>query len=405
MQTTVSGVNVYPDNVVLLNKSPEQKKPGQSQQEPRLLADQTERSRGLLGRFRGWVQRWLVEGILLKNQIEKLYLVFGGHIFFQTLHAGVKLGVFSLLRNNPGLTREEVAQKLGIQEQPARIMLLGLVSAGLLRKRGDRLFLTRVSSELLCEESPTNIIAYVYLQHEVMYPGMTHFVESVKEYRNAGLVEFPGSEPTLYQRIKHDPQVEQVFHDAMSALSVQTNALLADYLDLSRTQRLVDVGGGDGTNIITLARRHKHLQARVFDFPSVCEIAKQRIADNGLSDRLGAVQGNAFQDAFPKDADCFLFAHFCTIWSAEKNRQLYRKAYDALPKGGRVVVFNMMQSNDETGPLSAAVGSPYFLGIATGEGMLYTWNEYSQWLREAGFSNVTCQVLPRDHGFVTGIKE
>jgi hypothetical protein len=124
-----------------------------------------------------------------------------------------------------------------------------------------------------------------------------------------------------------------------------------------------------------------------------------------LTNRLSAIPGNAFEDDFPRGADCFLFAHFCTIWSEAKNRRLFQKAYEALPRGGRIIVFNMMQSNDESGPLSAAVGSPYFLAIATGEGMLYTWNEYATWLRDAGFGDVGCQTLPRDHGFITGVKK
>jgi hypothetical protein len=156
---------------------------------------------------------------------------------------------------------------------------------------------------------------------------------------------------------------------------------------------------------MTLARRHPHLQASVFDFPSVCQIAEERIVANKLDDRLSAIPGNAFEDEFPRGADCFLFAHFCTIWSPAKDRQLFKKAYDALPPGGTVVIFNMMQSNDESGPLSAAVGSPYFLTIATGEGMLYTWSEYTTWLREAGFSDVICKRLPRDHGVIIGYKK
>jgi hypothetical protein len=284
-------------------------------------------------------------------------------------------------------------------------MILGLVSSGLLKQRFHRLYNTVVSSELLCEDSSTNVIPYVYLQHHVMYPGMKHFREAVRTGTNVGLKEFEGSESTLYERLRHEPEIEQVFHDAMSALSVQTNAILAEHMDLSGVRHLVDIGGGDATNIITLARRHSNLKASVFDFPSVCEIAKQRIVASKLADRLMAVPGNAFEDEFPRDADCFMFAHFCTIWSEAKNRLLFKKAYDALPRGGRVIVFNMMQANDESGPLSAAVGSPYFLAIATGEGMLYTWNEYAKWLSDAGFRDVTRKVLPRDHGVITGIKK
>ena len=64
----------------------------------------------------------------------------------------------------------------------------------------------------------------------------------------------------------------------------------------------------------------------------------------------------------------------------------------------------MMQRNDEQGPLTAAIGSPYFLTLATGEGMLYTWNEYEAWMRDAGFAHVKKHALPKDHGVVIGTK-
>ena len=83
---------------------------------------------------------------------------------------------------------------------------------------------------------------------------------------------------------------------------------------------------------------------------------------------------------------------------------LLQKAYDSLKDGGKVVIYNMMQSDAMDGPLSAAVGSPYFLAIATGEGMLYTWNEYEHWKRQVGFRHVHRKRMPRDHGAVIGVK-
>jgi len=64
----------------------------------------------------------------------------------------------------------------------------------------------------------------------------------------------------------------------------------------------------------------------------------------------------------------------------------------------------MMQNNDGTGPLTAALGSPYFLTLATGEGMLYTWNEYQTWMKGAGFSKTKKIKLLRDHGAIIGVK-
>jgi len=345
-----------------------------------------------------------VEARLMRREFERLYLVFGGHIFFQTLRTAVQLDLFTLLAKEGPLTRQEIAKRLGVAEQPARIIILGLTSTGFLRKRGDRYSNSPLAAVLLSRTSPRRIVAYVELQHRAMYKGLYWLLESVREYRNVGLKEFRGDEPTLYQRLAHDPDVEQIFQDAMQELSVQANRDMARFVDLRGVKHLVDVGGGDGTNIVAMARQWPQLRATVFDSPTVCEIARKNIAASGLADRLDAVPGECFSDPFPRDADCLMFAHFFTIWGEQKDRELLRKCHDSLPAGGKVIIFNMMQHDDETGPLSAAVGSPYFLALATGLGMLYTWSEYESWMREAGFGDVKRHRLLRDHGLVVGTK-
>jgi cyclopropane fatty-acyl-phospholipid synthase-like methyltransferase len=179
---------------------------------------------------------------------------------------------------------------------------------------------------------------------------------------------------------------------------------MARFVNLRGVRHLVDVGGGDGTNIIAMAQQWPKLRATVFDSPSVCEIARKNIAASGMADRLDAIPGECFADPFPEDADCLLFAHFFTIWGEEKDRALLKKCYESLPSGGKVIIFNMMQRDDETGPFSAAVGSPYFLSLATGTGMLYCWREYESWMRSAGFRNVKRHKLLRDHGLIVGMK-
>ena len=82
-----------------------------------------------------------------------------------------------------------------------------------------------------------------------------------------------------------------------------------------------------------------------------------------------------------------------------------KKSYDALPEGGAVLVFGMMGDDDDTGPLSTALGSPYFLAIATGEGMLYSWADYEEAMHQAGFPSVErVENLPLNHGVIIGTK-
>jgi SAM-dependent methyltransferase len=351
-----------------------------------------------------WIQRYLLERVLLRRSYERMYLILGGHIFFQTLSAAVELDLFSLLAKHRSMTREEIARALSCADQPIRILLLGCAVLGLLCKRGASYSNTFLSQRLLVRSAPKNIIDVVRWQNHINYRAMSHFVDAIRANSNVGLEEFGGTESTLYERLAHDDRLERIFQEAMESISVQANAMLVRSLDLECTKYLVDVGGGNGTNIIAFARKFPHLRAAVFDSESVCEIAAENIAKEELNDRLDVWPGDCFRDPFPEGVDAILFAHFFTIWSEEHNRRLLRKCFDSLPKGGSLIIFNMMQRDTENGPLGAAMGSPYFLTLATGEGMLYTWHEYKEWMRDAGFRSIKNRALPRDHGLIIGTK-
>ena len=351
-----------------------------------------------------WVMR-MVERLFLRRMFFQTYLVMGGHIYFQTLSAAVQFDLFTLLARKGRLSRSQIASDLGLEEKPARIVLLGCTSLGLLKKHRDGTYSnTFLSRRLLNGERRDNILPIIKWQHFINYRAMFHFAEALKSNANVGLREITGQGQTLYERLSSHPDLERIFQDAMQSISVQANHLLAEAVDLSNVARLLDVGGGNATNIINLARAYPHLRADVFDWPSVCGIAQANIRNAGLSERLGTVCGNCFSDPFPPGIDCILFAHFMTIWSEDRNKELLTKAYHSLPAGGACIIFNMMQENDEKGPLSSALGSPYFLALATGEGMLYTWNEYETWMKSAGFSRVLKRKLIRDHGLIIGIK-
>lgn len=341
------------------------------------------------------------------SAIENNFLkIFGGHILFQTLYSAVELELFEHVSENSKLSMEQISEKIGIDKQPTRILLVGLVSSGILKRDEAGLYSTtsKLIDDTLKKDSPKNLISYVKLQHHVIYKGMFHFLESLKQYKNVGLKEFEGDSPTLYGRIGNNPELKKIFQVAMQEISIRDKEELVNVLDLSQKSKLIDIGGGNGTNTISIVKKFKNLSASVFDLPAMGDLALKNIQQQGLSRQIDFVPGNCFSDEIPKGADCILLAHFCTIWSAERNRLLFKKIYNSLNKGGEIILFNMMQNDDETGPLTVALGSPYFLSIATGEGMLYTWNEYKTWLQEVGFTNFRIQKLPSTHGVIIATK-
>src|SRR5262249_25574690 len=158
-----------------------------------------------------------------------------------------------------------------------------------------------------------------------------------------------------------------------------------------------DLGGGDGTNAINLVGRFPHLNATVFDSATVTALAKQKIAAVGLNDQVFTHSGDFLTGDLPRGIDCFLLCHILTIWSPERNTALLKKCRAALPRRGKLIIFNMVSNDEETGPLVNALGSPYFQAVASGEGMLYCFKDYEAWLRAAGFTNVERTALPMEH--------
>jgi SAM-dependent methyltransferase len=319
------------------------------------------------------------------NSIEPLRELFYAHYRFQYLSAAFQFGLFELLGREPGLTRADIVKRLEIENQPARILLLGCTSAGLLRKDGDRYYNTPVSEPLAdkLDDAPAVFIPW---EQNVNYRPMAWFYESLKENTNVGLREIPGESPTLYGRLALDPKLETTFHNMMGSVSRLVAGELVQQLDLSRYTHLLDVGGGTAVNATYLARRWPSLRITIVDLPTIAETANAKIASLGFDGRVRAVGLDAFKDEFPKGCDAVLFAHFLEIWSIERNKALMAKAAQAVEPGSAIFVVTPSSDDDETGPDLAAALSAYLLTVASGA-------EYESWFSEVGFEPTARQYV------------
>ena len=305
-------------------------------------------------------------------EYENLMQIFCGHVAFQICAAGSELGLFDLLAKTPNLSKSEIQKQLSLEHRPTRILLTGLVSLRMISNSQGRYANLPLTTEFMVKATPGNWVDVLGWQKYIVYPGLMDFATSLKENKNTGLDQFPGDEPELYSRLRHNKKLEVIFQDAMSALSKSANQILVEKVDFSKYNHIVDIGGGDGTNAIKIAKNLPNIKITVFDNPSVCSMAEDNIRENGLEARISALPGDIFTTPLPSGIDAVLLSHMLTIWSPENNIRILRKIYDHLPKHGDVVVFNTMGYEDESGPMITALGSPYFLAIATGEGMLYS---------------------------------
>src|SRR4029434_11297513 len=110
------------------------------------------------------------------------------------------------LKKNRRLTLTAICEHLGLEPFPCRILLLGLVATGLIRKRGAYFSNTYLGNLALSRDSSLYVGNCVRWQHHIVYKPMFHLLDSLRQNRNVGLDEIPGPGTTLYERIAAHPQ-------------------------------------------------------------------------------------------------------------------------------------------------------------------------------------------------------
>ena len=115
-------------------------------------------------------------------------------------------------------------------------------------------------------------------------------------------------------------------------------------------------------------------------------VARRHLAQRGFSDRVDTIARDMLNQPYPDGYDVHLISNVLHDWGELRVRQLLAKSAQALPSGGRLVIFDAHLNDDKTGPLAVAEYS-VFLMHAT-EGRCYSVRELSGWLEESGMGEI-----------------
>jgi hypothetical protein len=318
---------------------------------------------------------------------------------FKALAAAHELGLFAHISRIGSETVEGLSQTFEIDPRPAEMLLTGCASLGLIEKRDGRYRNAPASEAYLVPGKPHYFGGWIEMADKRLYAGWGKLTEALRS--NRPTTWNPDVQASLFDGV--DPKMLALFWEAMHSLSIMTARALGAAFDFGPYRRLLDIGGGSGAFDIELCRQYPDLRASVFDLPHVAAIAAGKVAQAGMSGRIGTIGGTFFGD-FPKGYDVHLFSMIMHDWDEAKNKALLRQSYNALPTGGAVVISELLVDDDKSGPASAALMSLNML-IET-EGRNYTAAEYAAWLREIGFRDINTVRFdaPGANGAVIGFK-
>jgi hypothetical protein len=164
----------------------------------------------------------------------------------------------------------------------------------------------------------------------------------------------------------------------------------------------VDVGTAQGDTASQIALANPHLSGAGFDLPEVGPIFEEYVQELGLAGRLRFLPGSFFDSPLPK-TDVIVMGHILHDWDLETKRMLIGKAYDAIPEGGALIVYEAIIDDDRSKNAFGLMMSLNML-IETPGGFDYTGADCQGWMRDAGFKETRVEHLVGPDSMVVGIK-
>ena len=304
------------------------------------------------------------------------------------LLTAVKLDLFSALDGRSD-SPPDLAKRLSLDERALSLVLNALVAMRVLTKHEGRFANTSVARKHLVKVSP-DYVGHLLVLHDSEWMNWGKLEETVRT----------GASPVRRHVFETNPEMGANVLAVLDRIGRGSGVILAKVLQLGGVERMLDVGGGAGTNAIAFCREYPGLSATVFDLPSTLQVTERSIKEAGLEDRIAVMPGNFNTDSLGGLYDLVLLSDVLHYQDAQANAALVHKAFAHLTDAGRLVIKDRFLDPDRTSPAWTTAFAVHIL-VNTEEGQCFTTQEAMEWMTRAGFASVT-ELDPR--AIVQGIK-
>jgi hypothetical protein len=330
------------------------------------------------------------------DAIMQLGLAFWGS---KTLLSAVELGVFSELASAGSLEGDALRERLGLHPRSATDFFDALVALGMLEREDGRYANTPATELFLDRAKPSYLGGILEMNNARLYGFWGSLTEGLRTGAPQSEVKAGGN---FFDALYADPERLAQFAQAMSGISGGAAQAIATKFPWSDRSSVIDIGCAEGAVPVQIALVHEHITGGGFDLPPIEPIFDDYVARSGLGERLSFTAGDFFADPLPK-ADVLVMGHILHDWDLDEKRLLLQKAYDALPEGGALIVYEALIDDERRSNAFGLLMSLNML-IETPGGFDYTGADCRTWMEEAGFRESYVEQLVGPDSMVVGIK-
>jgi ubiquinone/menaquinone biosynthesis C-methylase UbiE len=308
---------------------------------------------------------------------QRIYQFAFGYAPPLVLEAAIRHHVFDVLDSGPK-SLHEIGLLTSASERGLAVVLNVLVGLEFLAKDHQGNYsLTPESAAFLVSTKPEFQGGLIRHTSEHLLPKWLSLNEVVATGRPAQSVnqQYAGSE--FFEKFVND----------IFPMSYHVAQELARHLDLNGAGgpvSVLDLAAGSGVWGIALAQSSAQVRVTAVDWPGVIHVTRANSERFGLADRFTFHEGDLQQADFGRGHNVATLGHILHSEGIERSKALLKKTFQALTSGGTIAIAEFLVNAERTGPLNGLVFAVNML-VNTDCGGTYSFEEISDWLREAGF--------------------
>lgn len=321
----------------------------------------------------------------------------------KTLLTAINMELFSHLAEGE-LSGEDIQSKLGLHDRVLYDFLDTLVALGFLERSGLKetaLYGNAEDANLFLDKKKRSYVGgMLEMANNRLFPFWNNLEEGLKTGKPQNETK-SGGKP-VFEALYNNPLKLREFLDAMGGIQMGNFISLSQVFDFSDYNTLCDLGGAGGFLSAQVALNNPHMKCISFDLPPVAPLATENIQKMGLTDQVSIQSGDFFTDEIP-NVDVITMGNVLHDWGLQEKLLLIKRAYDALPDGGVLIVIENI-IDDERNKNTFGLLMSLNMMIETPDGFDFSFSDFNQWVLEVGFRETSIIPLTGPSSAVIAIK-
>ena len=317
----------------------------------------------------------------------QIFETLNAHQQSAALRAAIELGLFTAIAGGAA-TASEIATETNATKRGTRILCDYLTVIEFLTKDGARYGLTPTSEVFLNKQSPA------YLGSVARFINSDAFLDA---FRDVATVVREGTTQLSDDGTVTDEWEGWVeFARGMAPMMAPAAEFIGELAveGASGKLRVLDIAAGHGLFGIAAARMHTEAEITALDWAKVLTVATENAEAASVADRHHLLPGSAFEVDYGEGFDVVLATNFFHHFDVPTCEGLMRKMHACLNPAGRVITFEFVPNEDRVSPPIPATFAMMMLGT-TPSGDAYTFSEYDEMFRNAGFARSDVRDVPK----------